>query len=363
MFFGGFKKISDIVKGDIVIDENFYPAIVMDVDKKICRPLYIQVVGRERFRMSPDGMVRAFNVASHLKKTMSIEEVANLESHWRDQYKLMSTFVQYRTSATKNDPYLVGLVIGSRATQIAQVVRDYFINRVDLLTNSIKNNATYKFTQVDKVELRQILKTKVLPDEYMFNDSKCRHMLLRGFIDSRKTSRVKRASSAERKRAVPRLPPRHTRSKSTVRRPVRSSNDLRKFIVPCAPTVTATPVSARSVSEHESDEDKSETSVQKIIGSRIPVLRKKEVVYEVQHPAVGEQIKTLVRSLGHDCVYIDGEITIYADMSSLLKPPENVQKTHTFKIVEVSAVDEMCYGLVLDEARNIILSNYVLARS
>lgn len=80
----------------------------------------------------------------------------------------------------------------------------------------------------------------------------------------------------------------------------------------------------------------------------------------MQSPLVGEQMKTLIRSLGYDCVYIEGEVTIYADMSSLLKPPENVQKTHTFKVVEVSAKEELCYGMVFDEPRNIIMSNYVI---
>jgi hypothetical protein len=347
MFFGGFKRIDEIVKGDIILDDKFYPNIVMGVHNDVRRLISINIAS-ETFRVAQDGYLETYNEATYSEKTMSIENIANLESHWRDQYKIRLTPVEYRKQITKNDPYLIGLVAGSK-NNLTTVIREFFIYRVNRLDDNVRNRKNIDFSQIDKEELKTMIKNREIPAEYIFNDKATRFNLLQGFIHSRKTTSVKRARSAEKKKPVRSL---HSRSKSLVRKPVRSSSDLRKFIP------SSIVASTRSQSEQDSDEEKSDTSFQKSIVSRIPILRKKELIYEIKDPIIGEQMKILVKSLGFDCIYLDGELVIYSNQSELTRMPQFRQYTKSFKIAP--SKEELAYRLIFDSNKKIILSNYVI---
>jgi len=206
LFFGGMKSAKEVKRGDILMGDDCQPRIVMST----CRgtdPMY-EIFPRtgDSFIVNKPHMLTLFNTSTEKTLDISLEDYLNKESMWRKKYKLFSVPVEYPRVETKNDPFMVGVLLGSSVYMktIEDVMKEYLFKKLDGLTKYVNGNTDLKLlslSNIDNDEIRHLLDHRYIPDEYLYNTRDVRVKLLKGLIEAAKKQEIlnhKRSKSAER---------------------------------------------------------------------------------------------------------------------------------------------------------------------
>lgn len=312
MYFGDLKNLSNIKKGDILISDENKPSIVMDIKTVKC-PLYSITTDISTILVGIDHTLNLYSDYGGIVD-ISTADLMKKSQNIRDKFKLVSKSIEFASNKVKNDPYLVGILLGSKLSNIDDVIKQYLNKRLENLGNyisGIDDIKTLKMQTIDSEEIAHLLNHKYIPDEYLYNSRDVRHKLLKGFIGNNK---------------------RASRSKSLPRAPIpKLFNSTRR---------SATPKNVKK-SNRVDRVDRIERGRQSVFKSRIPVLKDKNIKITIPSTILLEQMKFLIRSLGFRCIVDADELMILENVDKL-KPLESVNY-YSFKIKPSNLTE--CYLL------------------
>ena len=349
LFFGGIKAAKDIKQGDILIGDDYTPRIVMSTTTGTDKMYKIIPDASEPFIVNEPHVMTLYDKLINCVVDIPLNEFMGKTESYKNRHSLFSIPVEYQRQEIKNDPYMIGVLLNSKSTVIDNILKEYLNNRLENISKYVNgSNTALNLNSIDKEELAYLINNRYIPDSYLFNTRDIRYKLLNGFLDSyfhKTKTNITRSKSAER-----------TNKKTTFARPktpkpaskpprVRFENksqdvfmdslsdtsdqsDLNGAEEPKSKHKRAT--SFRLVSNIISGRDRDNKRLENF-RSKIPVLKKHELVISIKNKILNEQIKFLIRSLGYSCIAIGDEITIYDDISKL--PELGTRKEMKFTIM------------------------------
>jgi hypothetical protein len=374
MYFKGEKYISELVEGDILMSDRFKPLIVESIVTKKHTLFTIDVHGEDKLSMTADSTIHTYNTSTQNYKSIKLCEYMNLQPYHRDKYLFCATAIQYRKRETKNDPYLIGLLLGSNQQNAEVLLRDYFLSRIETLSQKLNKKSDkkvkehYQVMDVDKDELMLIISNDYqLPDEYCYNEAVVRLAFLKGFFYAKRHPTSKRSRSADRKGVSNSLSQSRILRNSARNRThssIRSKSQSKSSGVRHTHTASQSEI---ELSDSESDEKVNTRKPRSMYISKksgIPVMKKREINIEVTDKIIGEQVKNIIKSLGHRCIYLERELTIYTDTNTLLEEPnfEKCQRTCQFRVISETAQPTNSYSICIsgndtNNAKKIVCMN------
>jgi ATP-dependent Lon protease len=412
LYFGGMKAVKDISRGDILIGDDNHPRIVMSTITGSDTMYKIIPEFSDSFICNSPHILTVHNEFTGLTLDIPLNEYMEKSEAWKTKHKLFYIPVEYQRQDTKNDPYMVGVLLGGSAETKDAVIKEYLSKRLDNLADYVAGSlalSSLNLNAVDGDEISHLLNHKYIPDEYLYNTREIRYKILRGFLDSKNKRQDKsqdkrpRSKSAERtpnSRDLPRIrattpkPPRrnttHNRNHSTKNDDTKcvkfadcefndgienSSEYNISALTPHSSTdssITSMPIEVPvrsslrkrfndSVKFNNSTNFHDSTNSVKInnFKSKIPVLVKHETVLSIKNKILKEQMKFLIRSLGFKCSVIADEITIYGDISRL--QPMGTKVEMNFTIAPDFSTD-YC-GFTLDKNGRFLLASCIVTHN
>jgi len=348
MFFGGMKTVASLKKGDIIIGDDNNPHIVMNTitGEDV---LYSIGHGDDQFICSAKYILPLYDEQQGKIIECRVEDIVDIA-----RYNLYSVPIEYEEQSVKNDPHLIGMLLGSvvnnGAAKKEDIVKKYLSNKLDKIENRIKGVSMEMFdlSAIDQDELNYIINHIYIPDEYLYNTRVVRHKLLRGLAEMLKNKpfEVEAKSKAARN--------------TTTRTSILAHTS--KIILPRGRQSTSSRgLSVRSNSQGRSHSatrstNKRPVSSRKILADQV---RKPGHILYVDNNILFEQIKFLSKSLGYMCTPIDtmtlkieGDLTRIPDLSTKL--------LYKLKIEKIS--QGIYRGVVLDPLSNgrLVLSNCIV---
>lgn len=269
LYLGDMKAAKNIQKGDILMGHDERPRIVMKVEKvdATSSTLVIPDIG-DSFMISNDSPICVYD---DIKKTIvSTDKKSVLPS-----YHLFSSRVSYQKQDIKNDPFLVGMIIGSKTSTLDAVIKEYLTSRLDKITKYCiddKKNTIASADTIDREEIASLINHKYIPDEYLYNSLSTRRSFLAGFHAARKTGdKHKRSSSVGSSVGSSIGNQSSSRRQSTIKKSKKKSKTL--------DDQQNTPASAT-------------------------------IIFPISDAILREQMKFLIRSLGIQCKIVDNTIQL-----------------------------------------------------
>ena len=349
LFFGGMKAAKDIKKGDILIGDDYTPRIVMNTNKGTDKMYKIIPEMSDTFIVNEPHVMTLYDELIDSVVDIPLNEFMQKTESYKSRHSLFSIPIEYQRQEIKNDPYMIGVLLNSKSTVIEDIMKEYLNNRLENINKYIsgKNNITsLNLNSINNEELSYLVNNKYIPDEYLFNTREIRFKLLHGFLDAyfHKNKKIKtRSKSAERSnKKVEYTKPKTPKPTLSKQLKVRFENKSQDVLMDSLSD------SSENFEEFESKHKRSE-SVRYTSGiicgrsrdkdnkrldnfrSKIPILKKHEIVISIKDKILNEQIKFIIRSLGYSCLSIGDEITIYDDISKL--PELGTRKYMKFNIM------------------------------
>jgi hypothetical protein len=238
-YLGGMKKASSLVRGDILLGDDCQPRIVHSVTIKPSAQLFT-VTPETAFPYSvgPDHILLLYS--DLYRKTISItiadyNKQILLDPSTYSSYLLYSIPIEYNDQPIRNDPFIVGIILGGNEKTIEDVMKEYLIQKLAALDQFIsKSIGSLSVNTIDKEEIIDLMSNRYVPTIYLYNTKEIRLKFLKGFISSSKAREIQmhtyRARSSERSPHSARSSDdkissgRSTRSKSGSQTPVESSH-------------------------------------------------------------------------------------------------------------------------------------------
>ena len=160
----GVKTSKNIVKGDILIGEE--PLIVIGVEAKIYTSYNLVSEWAEHMLLSDKNILYLYNIFTESYINITVSEYLKKPLIWREKHKLAIIPISFIKKPTKNDPYLIGMMINQCDSQI-----------INKYINTLR--------KIDNKELSEIMDYKFIPDDYLYNDYDIRLDLLRGIVEDK----------------------------------------------------------------------------------------------------------------------------------------------------------------------------------
>lgn len=411
LYFGGIKRVRDLKKGDVLIGLNGEPVVVMKLNDDPSELYRIIPEYGDFFYLSKSSIVCLSNSLGDRLINLPIEDYMVKQTEMKHAYKLFSIPLEFEAQQTKNDPYLIGLIVGFEeptSRDMERIIKEWLDAKLSNLFLYLHANkdATKRIIKgnlgcnnVDYDEIRSIVNSGYIPDEYLYGARSDRHKLLKGIIYA-KNKMKPRFEAEDKKEAEVRLAAENRRSKSESRRKPQSaladrnkiSKDMRQKVMVMsrrsksqvnlhmpkkdlegeAPRPPSRNLyekfeqrrkSRRSEYEEQTmvyDLDDIEGSINKSggggKGSRIPVLKSQHIHFNICNNLLGEQIKFLVNSLGYKYAYVPPEMNIYGNIEVPIIPGKRLCRN--FK-VEKGGYGS-CHSVVLSVGNHCVLSNCIM---
>lgn len=275
LYFGGAKAADDLKRGDILISPDARTKVITRKENVQSEENYvIYPETSEPLTVSGNCILTLMNKQTNERVDISAKECFAQSARY---YTLYSVPVKYAESPTRNDPYLIGMIIGGNVStkSFHSVIKDYLMKRLDNIQRGvIETRSKNDLSQMNQDEIRDLLTNRFISDEYLYNSEQVRMKLLRGVLS-------------------PMISPANSRSRS---RSISPTRDARRGLVRSKSVSRIRAVSTRS--------------------SRIPVLKKNMTTITIYDQNLCNQVVFLAKSLGYAVIQDDGEITIFGNIGA-----------------------------------------------
>jgi len=400
LYLGGMKAAKNVARGDILMGDDNAPRIVLANDSGYDQ-LYkvIPEIG-EPFVVTDAHMLSLFNESTGKITDVALTTYMSKSPLWKIKHKIYSKPVEYPLQSTKNDAYLVGLLLASEKKSIDDIVKEYLSNVLDNLSTNISSNKHARtLDNIDKEEIEYLLNYKYIPDEYLFNTREVRLNLLKGFYEAAtyvekqnvskparslsqpvlKSKPVKRTPSKQGKVSfnMPNLsthPTSSHTSTSSHRKPKRASSHshINKKKVTKKKVTKKSPVRRNNLKKFAKELQIKDTAIKhsntikprksRLNEYRGNVISKKSKSLKVKDKILNEQIKFLIRSLGYECIQIADSLIIQSDLKEEhVPPPMNTMNQASFTIIHHTISNYA--GFTLDGNGRFLLSSCVVTHN
>ena len=330
LYFGGMKRAKDINRGDILIGDDNMPRIVMSTNSGNETMYKIMPEFSDSFIVNEPHILTLHNDFNNSVIDISLKDYMDMTESWKAKHKLFYISVEYQKQDVKNDPYLVGVLLGGNSKNKDDVIKDYLSKRLDTLSNYVSGNcsvSSLNLNSVNNEEIIYLINHKYIPDEYLYNTREVRYNLLKGFIDLKNKQKRTRSKSAERSEYK-----KDHKKRSSTPKPCRK-------------------ITPRTEIKH--------VSLKSQFKSKIPLYVKHEITLSITDVILHQQILFIVRSLGYKCTSIRDEIIIYGDLSKL--PPIGTKIDMSFNIIQDFSTEY--YGFTLDKNGRFLLGSCIVTHN
>lgn len=227
MYLGGMKAAKDVARGDILMGDDSQPRIVLSTTSGSDCMYKITPEYSEPFIVNEPHVLTLYNEFTEHTSDIPLNEYLQKSETWKAKHKMFCVPVEYARTPTKNDPYLVGVLLNSKHNTVDDVVKEYLTSRLDNLASYVSGLSdirTLNISTIDKNEIAYLLNHRYIPDAYLYNSRENRYKLLKGFIEvtrERKPAEQQRSKSLER---TPTSAGGNSSTSSKSRTPVKRSN-------------------------------------------------------------------------------------------------------------------------------------------
>ncbi len=389
LYLGGMKAAKNVERGDILIGDDNTPRVVLANDAGYDQLYCITPEVGEPFMVTDGHILSLYNEHTEQISEITLSEYISKSPLWKIKYKLYSSPVEYPKQPTKNDPYLVGLLLASEKKSIDDIIKEYLSKVLDSVASSLiagsKNNKS--IDTIDKAEIGYLLNHKYIPDEYLYNTRDVRLSLMCGFYEA--------ATYIEKQEATPKKPTRsisqpvfktkpakRTSSKTACKvsfkdnspqtapakkRPKRAASHSHKAAKPPVKKHIAKTKYGKNLAGASAAKKPAKVKLinKKVIkeSNRTSRLKSHEAVtkkaktLKIKDKILCEQLKFLIRSLGYECVQlVDSIITQnYGTMPAL------ASKTHASFSVQQNVITNFA-SFTVDGNGRFLLASCMVAR-
>lgn len=206
MYLGGMKAAKDIIRGDILMGDDSQPRIVISTNTGRDCMYKITPEYSEPFIVNEPHVITLYNEFTEHTSDIPLNEYLKKSESWKSKHKMFCVPVEYAKVPTKNDPYLVGILLNSKSNTVDEVVKEYLTSRLDNLASyvsGVSDIRTLNLSTIDKNEIAYLLNHRYIPDTYLYNNRENRYKLLRGFIE---VTRERKPVEQQRSRSLERTP-------------------------------------------------------------------------------------------------------------------------------------------------------------
>ena len=415
LFFGGMKAAKNIIHGDILMGDDNQPRIVMNTSRGMDQLYRIIPELGEPFIINSVHVLTLYNEFTGQTVDIPLNEYLSKADSWKSKYKLFSKPVEYRRQQVKNDPYLVGLLLGSKKKSMDEVIKEYLSKKLDEITKCVQSgNQPAALEAIDKNEIAYLLNHKYILDEYLYNTREVRHKLFKGYyeastfeekqgsrVGSRTGSRANSKSPKSGKSGTVRsssapksgrytITPKSSQPSKPVRRSNTPSRTMSKSPKPNTPKPNTpkpntpkpntpkpkspkpnTPKPKKSVKKYDEEEYERKIVLKlkdtplnnrrsRLEEFRERILTSKYKTIKISGSIISEQLKFLIRSLGFECYQLSGNLVIQSeDIDTLPDMKIKNQSGFTVQPYETGAYS----GFTLDGNGRFLLASCVVTHN
>ena len=224
LYFGENKNAADISKADILYGEDGKTCVVKSVIRDTKDMLYrLQSPYFKEIFLGEFNSLALYDEAAGRVININICDYFEKDKYWKRRMKTILMPISYDYEPTKNDPFMIGLIIGcpkiednsiengsGAKEQILSLMKNYAARRIENIGDIIHNKVASP--SFDLEELMKVYNYRFIPKEYIFNAASVRMTLVDGLLNYFRSleQNIEKKSGATSK--LPR-----TRSKSSVR--------------------------------------------------------------------------------------------------------------------------------------------------
>jgi len=219
MYDGKIKNVEDIVVGDLLMGDDSKPRTVLSLARGKDNMYRITPLnGGSPFTCNEPHVMSLKKTGTYDILNIPLNEYLEKNNNFKHLYKLWRTSVEFETKSVLIDPYFMGLWLGDGNSHnvgittadpeiveyIYKISEKWGLN-VTIAKQENNKSTTYTLTSEIKGEFydNKLMKTfrsyslmnkridnknakdcKFIPDDYLYNDTKTRKLLLAGLIDS-----------------------------------------------------------------------------------------------------------------------------------------------------------------------------------
>jgi hypothetical protein len=211
LYFGENKNICDINKADILYGEDKKTCVVktvlrntQDMVYRIKSPYFKEVF------IGESNTLALYDESAGRMTSINVCEYEEKDKYWKRRMKAVLLPLNYETEPTKNDPYMVGLIIGcsrpdnnDAKAHILELMKKYTARRIEKINEMVHNIAISP--TIDLEELTNIYTYRFIPKEYIYNSTAIRISLIEGvishFLPSKEPEKNPRIGNIPRQRS------------------------------------------------------------------------------------------------------------------------------------------------------------------
>jgi hypothetical protein len=189
LYFGGSKQAADIKRGDILMSTTSQPLVVLGIESKhdVMYELRPILPNNNSFILGESHIIELYNTSTDRVIEISIADFLLKDVEWKKNYQLMQSTLNYPFADIKNDPYLIGLIVGSNNMRLEDIIKQYLLNKLDHLSKFVNETNDLKMLNLSDIndkELNNLLETRHIADEYLYNSRDNRMRLLQGILSA-----------------------------------------------------------------------------------------------------------------------------------------------------------------------------------
>jgi len=204
LYFGGTKKACDVAQKDILFGDDGMPRVVLSTCRgteqmyKITTPIY-------EFIVNEPHVMTFMDVSDNRIADIPLNEFLEYGEEFKGNQRLFTIPVEYAEVPTKNDPFMLGVLLasGAQLDTVEEALKYYLSQKLDYIENyisKIKPKEEMVVNNIDTSEILRVVNDCVIPESYIYNSREVRLAFLRGYVEAcaRKQSSVRRTASTGR---------------------------------------------------------------------------------------------------------------------------------------------------------------------
>lgn len=352
LFFNGMKAAKNIVRGDILMGDDNQPRIVMSTTSGTDKMFKVIPELGDPFIVNSVHTLTLYNEFTYECIDIPLNEYMVKPNSWKTKYKLFSKPVEYQKQQVKNDPYLVGLLLGSKKKSMDEIIKDYLSKKLDEITYCLQlGNVPSAIEIIDKNEIAYLLNHKHIPEEYLYNSREVRHKLLKGYYEAITFEESKsRSNSRNNFKTIRSLSA--PKSNQKISRSISPTPKIQKRSISVSKSRKKTSASGLKIGRIRTSDRRS-----RLDEFRDRILHKN---LRITDPILGEQFKFLIRSLGFGCYQVLTDLIIQTEDINIL--PDTKTKNQTNFLIEFYEVGQYS-GFTIDGNGRFLLSSCVVTHN
>lgn len=197
LYLGGMKRAADLKRNDVLMGDDSQPRVITSTSSGKDSMYCIQPKYTENFIVNLPHVLTLYDDLSAKTIDIPLEQYMMRTENFKKRFKLFTVPVEYDERPVKNDPYMIGVLLGSNKKNVNEVIKQYLDQRLNNVESYIAGKMdcqTIRADTFDTEELAFIMNQRYIPEVYLYNTRKIRHKLLKGFIASHRSRRETRHS-------------------------------------------------------------------------------------------------------------------------------------------------------------------------